>query len=112
MEALGRALHVLGLLELVRLADCDIGEDNVRDGSLVRGAAVVGALGDRVGKVHALAEHVAGDGRLGRCDAQTLREDTDKVGQARAVPQQHVVGNRAALGFEPIALAIAMQPCG
>ena len=36
------------------------------------GAAVVGRLGDHVGKVDALAEHVAGDGGLRRRDPQTL----------------------------------------
>ena len=42
----------------------------------------------RVGEVHALAERVARDRCLGRCDAEALLEDAWKVGRARAVSEQ------------------------
>ena len=38
------------------------------------GVAVVGRLADHVGEVDALAEHVAGDGGLGRGDPQALKK--------------------------------------
>ena len=44
----------------------------------------------RVGEVHALAEHVARDGCLGRRDAEVLLEGARKVGRARAVPGQQL----------------------
>ena len=39
-------------------------------------------------RTDALVEHVARDGGLGRCDPQTLREDTAPVGEPRAMPEQ------------------------
>ena len=43
------------------------------DQNLPGGVAVVGGLADHVGEIDALAEHVTGDGGLGRGDPQTLK---------------------------------------
>lgn len=69
------------------------------------GGAVVGRLGDHVGEVDALAEHVAGDGRFGRRDAQALAQDAGHVGDARAVPQQPPVRQ---LRERPVARRLAL----
>jgi hypothetical protein len=42
-----------------------------------------------------LSEHVARNGSLGRRNAQALAQNTSKIGRARAVPQQHPIGNVA-----------------
>mmetsp|Transcript_18232 Transcript_18232/g.45718 ORF Transcript_18232/g.45718 Transcript_18232/m.45718 type:complete len:610 (-) Transcript_18232:269-2098(-) len=90
LAARGRGL-VLGGEPLVRAAEAHLREEQHARGGLLVGEAVVGRLGGAVGEVDALAEHVAGGGRLGRRDAQTLRENAHPVGEAAAVPEQHAV---------------------
>ena len=74
-------------------------------GGLLVGEAVVGRLGGAVCEVDALAEHVAGGGRLGRGDAQPLREDAAPVGEPAAVPQQLPVAHV----LEGLGLALALH---
>eukprot|EP00754_Rhynchopus_humris_P038508 Rhum_TRINITY_DN21127_c0_g1::Rhum_TRINITY_DN21127_c0_g1_i1::g.173164::m.173164 len=106
--SLRRLVHVLRVLQLVHLAQGHLVQRHERNRVLLRRAAVVGRLGRAVGKVDALAEHVAGDGCLGWRDAQTLREDAAPVGDAGAVPEQLAVLVVDVL-LEALLLALALQ---
>ena len=73
MLALGQLLDVVCRLALVHGAERHVAQHE--DARVVGPArvAVVGRLAHHVGEVDALAEHVAGDGGLGRGDPQTLK---------------------------------------
>jgi len=110
-------------------AQPDVAEQQVGQAAAPRRAAVVGRLGDHVGEVDALAEHVArlrargavrggaraaaqptDHGRLRRRDAQPLGHDARQVAGAAAVPEQRAPGSGAgeARG-EARPLAVALQ---
>mmetsp|Transcript_14546 Transcript_14546/g.34326 ORF Transcript_14546/g.34326 Transcript_14546/m.34326 type:complete len:327 (+) Transcript_14546:134-1114(+) len=88
-----RALCCLGVgrKTLVLLPQGDVAQRQHAGGVGAGPHAVVSRLTHHVSEVDALAEHVAGDGRLGRGDAQAFGEDPHPVGEAAAVPQQHAV---------------------
>eukprot|EP00053_Salpingoeca_punica_P015477 m.142777 g.142777 ORF g.142777 m.142777 type:complete len:575 (-) comp16720_c0_seq5:97-1821(-) len=99
--------HRVGLEQLVVRAEGHLAEQQqARVARAVR-EAVVGRLGHRVGKVHALAKHVAGAGRLGRRNAQALREDADPVCEAGAVPEEGLVVEAGVVG--PVLLVDAEE---
>mmetsp|Transcript_47742 Transcript_47742/g.72827 ORF Transcript_47742/g.72827 Transcript_47742/m.72827 type:complete len:389 (+) Transcript_47742:183-1349(+) len=96
----------VGGVELVEVSERHLRQQQQPLGIRRRRKTVVGRLGDHVGKVDSFAEHVASDRRFGGCDAQTLGEDTDPVGDTRAVPKQLSVVVLLEL-LEPFVLALA-----
>uniref|UniRef100_A0A1I8IJL8 Charged multivesicular body protein 2a n=1 Tax=Macrostomum lignano TaxID=282301 RepID=A0A1I8IJL8_9PLAT len=104
----------LGPGALVHVAEGDLGQQH--DGARLRPGcgAVVGRLGDHVGKIHALAEHVAGGRGFGRGDAQALttgyaahlRQDAGPVSPPGPVPQQFPV-RQLLKRFKSLLLALA-----
>mmetsp|Transcript_32026 Transcript_32026/g.83829 ORF Transcript_32026/g.83829 Transcript_32026/m.83829 type:complete len:209 (-) Transcript_32026:1690-2316(-) len=77
----------LGCRAHVRCAQRHFGEQQHAVGLLPRGEAVVGGFARHVGKVDSLSKHVASAGRLGRCNAQALRDDAAPVRQPGAMPE-------------------------
>merc|ERR1712169_109952 len=62
------------------------------------GAAVVGRFRGHVGKIDTLAKHVTTDRCFWRRDAETLAEDTTKIGRARTMPQKTTIGLDLGIG--------------
>jgi len=48
-------------------------------------------LGEHIGKIDTLTKSVTSGRSLRRSNSETLRENTDKVGQSGTVPEKHVV---------------------
>lgn len=55
--------------------------------------AVVGRFSDHVSEVNSLAEHVACNWCFWWCNPESLAKYAYEVGETRAVPEQHFVGN-------------------
>ena len=85
-----RLLHVVRLMTWIRISQRDIAQRHV--GRLPIAWSTVGpGLGINVGKIDALSKHVA----LHRCFrgsyTQTLGQNADEVGTARAMPKQATI---------------------
>ncbi len=71
--------------------------------------AILGALRDNIGEIDALSKHVSRVGRFRRGDAETLREDTDKVRETTSVPEEFVVAD-AIKARESLDFSLALDP--
>mmetsp|Transcript_42132 Transcript_42132/g.88087 ORF Transcript_42132/g.88087 Transcript_42132/m.88087 type:complete len:231 (+) Transcript_42132:2688-3380(+) len=102
---------VVRLIQLHRLPQRHLAQRQKSRASICRDEAVVGALGDHIGEVEALAEHVARHGGLRRGDEQALGQDAHPVRKSATVPEKHVVSKPAA---QPVAetLFLATAPHG
>eukprot|EP01137_Pigoraptor_chileana_P023348 Opistho-2@89478 len=92
------------MLEFIHAPQCNICEKEVSIRIGARSEAVIGRLGDHVGKVDAFSEHVSGRGCFRGSNAQACSKNACVVRHAGAVPQQLAIAKRLAF-LKPLRLS-------